>query len=211
MTIDYAQLERRLTDGEVELFAELFDHHRPRLWRFVHFRLDRRIRGRVDPDDVLQDIYLDASTRLDSYLAGDYPTLFLWLRLVAAQTLSNVHRAHLGVQARSVLKERSLPQGVCLPDASVSLSFHLVDKLSTPSRKVSRNELIEKMHDVLATIRPSDREIIALRHFEELTNQEVATILDLQPKAASIRYVRALERLQAAMAKHPEFELGRSL
>jgi RNA polymerase sigma-70 factor (ECF subfamily) len=204
---NFHELEIRLAAGDRDLFGELFDRHRPRLWRFVHFRLDGRIRGRVDPDDVLQDVYLDGNARIDSYLAGDYPSLFLWLRLVAAQTLSNVHRAHLGVQSRSVLKERSLPNGVYLPDASVSLSFHFVDKLSTPSQKLSRNELIGKMHEVMESIRPADREIIALRHFEELTNQEVAAVLGIQAKAASIRYVRALERLQSAMSQFPDFKL----
>jgi RNA polymerase sigma-70 factor, ECF subfamily len=207
MTTDVAELEKRLAGGEESLFGDLFDQHRPRLWRFIHFRLDSRVRGRIDPDDVLQDVFLDASSRLKHFLDGEFPSLFLWLRLIAAQTLSNAHRSHLGVQGRSVLKERSLPGGICLPDASVSLSFHFVDKLSSPSQKLSRDELVEKMHQVLETIRPADQEIIALRHFEELTNQEVAVVLNIRPKAASIRYVRALERLQAAMAEFPEFEL----
>lgn len=207
MSTDVLELERRLADGEQPLFGELFDHHRPRLWRFIHFRLDSRVRGRIDPDDVLQDVYLDAAARLDSFVNRDFPSLFLWLRLVAAQTLSNAHRSHLGVQARSVLKERSLPGGIYIPDASVSLSFHFVDKLSSPSQHMSRDELVAKMHEVMESIRPADREIIALRHFEELTNQEVAVLLEIRPKAASIRYVRALERLQSAMAEFPEFEL----
>lgn len=201
------ELEQRLATGEQALFGELFDFHRPRLWRFVHFRLDARVRGRVDPEDVVQEIYLDASQRLHNFIQGNFPSLFLWLRLVAAQTLSNTHRTHLGVQARSVLKERSLPQGVYLPDASVSLSFHFVDKLASPSHHLSRDELVSKVHELMQTLKMNDREIIALRHFEELTNQEVATLLSIQPKAASIRYVRALERLQAAMAQFPEFEL----
>jgi RNA polymerase sigma-70 factor (ECF subfamily) len=207
MLNDVPQLEKRLAAGDKSLFGDLFDHHRPRLWRFIHFRLDFRVRGRVDPEDVLQEVYLDAATRLDNFVTGEFPSLFLWLRLVAAQSLSNTHRTHLGVQARSVLKERSLPGGICLPDASASLSFHFVDKLLSPSQNMSRDELVAKMHEILETIRPGDREIIALRHFEELTNQEVAVVLEIQPKAASIRYVRALERLQVAMAAYPEFEL----
>jgi RNA polymerase sigma-70 factor (ECF subfamily) len=201
------ELEQRLATGERDLFGQLFDLHRPRLWRFVHFRLDARVRGRIDPEDVIQEVYLDAHQRLNNFLEGKFPSLFLWLRLVAAQTLSNTHRSHLGVQARTVLKERSLPPGIYLPDASVSLSFHFVDKLASPSHHLSRNELVAKMHELMQKLKTSDREIIALRHFEELTNQEVATLLEIQPKAASIRYVRALERLQAAMAQFPEFEL----
>ena len=200
------ELEKRLVDGERSLFGELFDHHRPRLWRFVHFRLDARVRGRIDPEDVVQEVYLDASARLDRFTSGEFPSLFLWLRLVAAQTLSNTHRTHLGVQARSVLRERSLPQGVFLPDASVSLSVHFVDKLVSPSHHLSRDELIAKMHEVMESIKPGDREIIALRHFEELSNQEVAVVLGIQAKAASIRYVRALDRLQSEMSKFPEFD-----
>ena len=101
-------LERRLKDGDTSLFAEAFSLHRPRIWQIIHFRLNDQIRGRVDPDDVLQEVYLDAEKRLRYFIDGDFKSLFLWLRLVAGQTLSNIHRIHLGTESRSVLRESDL-------------------------------------------------------------------------------------------------------
>ncbi len=196
MASDGETLQARLLAGDDSVFPAAFEAERGRLWRFVYFRMDRRIQGRVDPDDIVQEIYLAAESRLSKFVAGDFPSLFFWLRLVAAQTLSNVHRTHLGAQARSVHQEAPASLDGRLPDTSVSLSYHLIAHMTSPSQALSRDERAEQLHQALQQMSPLDREIIALRHFEELTNRETAMLLQLKPQAASIRYVRALERLQ---------------
>src|SRR4051812_26381261 len=91
----------RLGNGDLQAFTDLFGTHRERLWRILHFRLDRRVLGRVDVDDVVQEVFLEASQRIAHYRQGDFPTFFLWLRLVALQTLGKVHRRHLETRMRS--------------------------------------------------------------------------------------------------------------
>lgn len=173
--------------------------HRPRIWQIVHFRLNDQIRGRVDPDDVVQDIYLAAEQRLKHFIDGDFPSLFLWLRLVAGQVLSDIHRTHMGTESRSVLRELN-PRGANLwGNTSLCLSQRFVAHVTSPSQAAMKVELVDQVRKALETMNDIDREIVALRHFEELTNQEVATELGIAPKAASIRYMRALERLRTIM------------
>ena len=97
-------LQQRLADGDTNVFGELFTIHRPRLWQIIHFRHSDKIRGRVDTDDVVQGVYLEAEQRLRHFVDGDFPSLFLWLRLIVGQTLSKIHRTHLQTESRSVLR-----------------------------------------------------------------------------------------------------------
>ncbi|MCR9200246.1 MAG: sigma-70 family RNA polymerase sigma factor [Planctomycetaceae bacterium] len=190
--------EGRLLAGDRTQFDVAFSHHRPRLWQLVHFRLSDQIRARVDPDDVVQEVYLDAQKRLDHFLKGTFPSFFLWLRLVAGQTLSHVHRTHLSTESRSVGRESAAP---AWGSTSLCLSQRFIAHLTSPSQAASRKELIAEVHQALHGMTETDREVLALRHFEELTNQEVAAELQIEPKAASIRYVRALERLRHVLEK----------
>lgn len=189
-------LEKRLKAGEIEVFAEVFTQHRARIWQIVNFRINDHIRGRVDPDDVVQDIYLAAEKRLKYFVEGNFPTIFLWLRLVAVQTLSNVHRKHLGTESRTALKEISMTGEKRWDHTSFCLSQRFIAHMSTPSQAVARGELATQIREALDTMNETDREILALRHFEELTNREVALELGISPKASSIRYIRALEKLR---------------
>lgn len=190
--------EGRLLAGDRTQFDVAFSHHRSRLWQLVHFRLSDQIRARVDPDDVVQEVYLDAQKRLDHFLKGTFPSFFLWLRLVAGQTLSHVHRTHLSTESRSVGRESA---AVAWGGTSLCLSQRFAAHLTSPSQAASRKELIAEVHEALRGMPETDREVLALRHFEELTNQEVAAELQIEPKAASIRYVRALERLRHVLEK----------
>lgn len=192
-------LEQRLADGDATVFGELFTIHRPRLWQIVHFRLSDKIRGRVDPDDVVQEVFLDAEKRLRHYIDGDFPSLFLWLRLVVGQTLSKIHRTHLGTESRSVLREASAARSGLWGNTSLCLSLRFIAHLTSPSQVLAKGELIGEVRQALDNMSEMDQEVLALRHFEELTNQEVAIELGIQPKAASIRYMRALERLRGVL------------
>ena len=202
--VDEAARLRRVLDGDARAFAELFDALRPRLSRMVHFRLDSRLRGRIDADDVVQEAFLDASKRLDAFRASQPMSPLVWLRLIVGQTMIDVHRRHLGAQMRDAGRELSL-QGPWAGNTSMSMSFCLLGRLSSPSQAALRAELSSMLATALEEMNPTDREVLALRHFEELTNKEVAEVLGIESKAASIRYVRALARLKLVLQKFPGF------
>ena len=201
---DEADLIRALRD-DPEALAELFTRHRDRLWRMVDVRLDRRLHGRVDPDDVLQEAYLDASRRIDHFRRDDGPSFFIWLRLIVGQTLVDVHRRHLGAKARAAGREVALHGAGAGDDTSASLAGGLMAQLTPPSRAAMRAEAASRLETALLGMEPIDREVLLLRHFEELSNGEVAEVLGIQVKAASIRYVRAVARLKVILAQFPEF------
>jgi RNA polymerase sigma-70 factor, ECF subfamily len=199
-----ALVERALVGDEAAL-GELFQRHRPRLRQMVRLRLDRRLLGRVDPSDVLQEAYLDLARELRNYEGQPKLPFFLWLRLVTGQRLLRIHREHLGTSMRDAGREVSLYRGALPEASSQSLAAQLLGKMTSASQAVVRAEMQMKLQEVLNGLEPLDREIIALRHFEELSNQEAALVLGLSKSAASNRYVRALARLQKVLEAIPGF------
>lgn len=194
---------QRLRWGGQSALAEAFMEHRERLRRMVQLRMDRRVSGRVDPSDVLQEAFLDASRQLDQYLVDRPMSLFLWLRFLTGQRLMAIHRQHLGVQKRDARQETSLHRPA-MPEAdSLSLSFGLFGAMTSPSMAAIRGEMQAQLQAVVDGLDPLDREILALRHYEELSNQETAEELGITTAAASKRYIRALERLRAALSHVP--------
>src|SRR3954469_9703837 len=185
-------LVRIAAAGDGRALAELFGRYRQRLGRMVRLRLDRRLQGRVDPSDVLQEAYLDAAEQLPHYLKTPDMGLFLWLRLVTGQRLARVHRQHLGAAMRDAGREVSLHRGAMPHASTASLAAQLLGRITSASRAVARAEVQLQLQQALNGMDPIAREIIALRHFEELTTGEAARALDLSAQAASKRYVRAL-------------------
>lgn len=194
---DVAALEAQ---GE-EALAESFSHFGPRLDKMIRFRLDQRLWGRVDPSDVLQEAYLEAAARLKAYLARPEVPVFVWLRTVTEQVLVNVHRRHLGAKIRDARVEVSMHRKQGGQATSYCLAARLIGKMTSPSQAAIREEMIDQLRSAFDKMDPIDREVLALRHFEELGNNEVAEILGLQKAAASNRYVRALNRLKTVMAE----------
>ena len=199
----------RLCGCDSSALADAFAQHRQRLWRIVNFRMDRRMSGRVDPDDVLQEAYIDAAKRLGHYGKDGFHSPFLWLRLIVQQTLIDIHRRHLSTQARDAGRESPIfgrhPQAT-----SASLAICLVGGWTSPSQAAVRVELVDQVQAAIGTMSTVDQEILALRHFEELTNGEAAEALEIEPKAASIRYVRAILRLkQVLLGFSGMLEVGR--
>ncbi len=192
---DIARLLERVRRGDQAALAELFDRYRPRLRRMVELRLDARLAGRVSASDVLQEAYIDALKRVDHYFLKPDQPFFGWLRLVVGQRLADVHREHMA-QKRDAGQEVSLDRGGVPAADSGYLAAGLIGHLSSPSHAARRNEAVARLEDGLARMDPVDREVLALRHFEELSNAEVAAVLGIQPAAASKRYVRALGRLR---------------
>ena len=202
-TQEIEPLLARLKQGDQTALAELFALYRGPLERMIDFRLDPRLNGRVAASDVLQETYLDALKRAPHYFKKPDMPFGLWLRLIAGQRLVDVHRQHLGAQMRSVVQEISLPQGAWAGASSACLAAHLVGQFTPASQALERMEMAAKVESALASLEPIDREVLSLRHFEELTNGEVATILGIEKAAASKRYLRALERLRTALAAVP--------
>jgi RNA polymerase sigma-70 factor (ECF subfamily) len=205
---DDESLETLVNDvihGDRQALAELFAHYRDRLWRIVNFRMDQRLVGRVDADDILQEAYLDAEKRIEHFLHDSPDSFFIWLRLIVNQTLIDVHRRHLGTQARDASRERSISGAWSAESTSFSLSQHLLGHLTSPSQAAVRAELAEQLNVALAGMGGLDREVLALRHFEELSNSETARALEISEQAASLRYVRAIVRLKKILEAIPGF------
>jgi RNA polymerase sigma-70 factor, ECF subfamily len=202
---DDDDLLRRLEVGDERALTELFTRHRERLRRMIRLRLDRRLRGRIDSSDVLQDTYLAVARRAREYPGQAAMPPFLWLRLLTGQTLQALHRHHLKVHMRDAGQEVSL-RGRATPQAnSACLAEMLLGRLTSPTRAARRAEMQLKLQAILNAMEPLDREILALRHFEELSNGEIAQVLDLTKTAASNRYFRALERLKERLKGMPGF------
>lgn len=198
------QLER-LEQSDGTALAELFSQHRERLWRMVNFRIDKRLSGRVDADDILQEAYLDAAQRVHHYLEDTSRSFFVWLRLVVSQTMVDVHRRHLGAQMRDINREVSMNRPAYTQATSICLAAQLLGSMTSPSQAVQKAEMTRQLEEALEKMDPIDQEVLALRHFEELTNSEVAEVLNIQQKAASIRYVRAIARLKEVLKRIPGF------
>ena len=192
-------------DPVERLAEELARRYRDRLRRMVQLRLDRRLQGRVDASDVLQEAYLDAARRAPEYAANPALAPLLWLRLLTGQRLLVVHRQHLGTKMRDAGQEVSLYRGALPQASSVSLAAQLLGRLTSPTQAAARAEMQLRLQEALNGMDPLDREILTLRHFEELSNGEAAAVLGLQKSAASKRYVRALARLQAVLEGIPGF------
>jgi RNA polymerase sigma-70 factor (ECF subfamily) len=183
-------------NGDDGALAVLVERHRDRLERMVRLRIDRRLQGRVDPADVVQDAYLTVRGKFSQYSADSRLPFFLWLRLEVGQKLVDVHRFHLGAQMRDAGQEVSLYRGALPQVTSLSLAEHLLGKLTPASQAAMRVELKLRVQEAINSMAPHDREVLILRHFEELSNTEIAQVLGIKPSAAVNRYVRALKRLK---------------
>ncbi len=200
-----AELVRRAAAGDQQAVNELFARHRDRLRVMVRLRLNRRLQGRVDPSDVLQEAYLEVCKHFADYVRAPTLPFFLWLRYITGQKLIAVHRQHLGAQARDADREVSLFRGALPQASSASLAAQLLGRFPSPSQAAMRAELQIRVQEALNGMDPIDREVLALRHFEMLSNAETAEVLGLKKSAASNRYIRALERLKDILAGLPDF------
>jgi RNA polymerase sigma-70 factor, ECF subfamily len=198
-------LLRRVGGGDAQASAQLFARFRPRLRQIVRLRLDRRLQGRLDPSDVLQETYLDFARRVPEYVRNPSMPFFLWLRFLAGQKLIDLHRQHLGAQMRDAGQEVSLYRGALPQASSLSLAAQLMGRLTSASQAAIRAELQTRVQETLNSMDPMDREVLTLRHFEMLSNDETAAVLDISKTAASNRYIRALKRLKDMLTGLPGF------
>ncbi len=187
----------RARDGDREALLAEFAREEPRIVRMVELRLDPRLRRRVDPADVVQEAWIDAAARFERWCAQPSLPFQVWLRLVAAEVLTRVHRQHLGTHMRDAQREITLDSRPSISAAALADAF--VASQTTPSQAMRREEVRTRVLDALSELDELDREIVALRHFEGLTNEEAAAELAIEPAAASKRFVRALVRLRPVL------------
>jgi RNA polymerase sigma-70 factor (ECF subfamily) len=177
-------------------FDRLLARHRPDLLQFVALRMDRKLRGRLDPSDVVQDAHLEVYRRLGDFLDRHPMPFHIWLRKTAYERLLMARRQHVEAAQRAVGRERPLPDR-----SSLLFARRILARGSTPSQSLGRRELARRVHQIFAELPDIDREILVMRNLEERSYQEIACILDIEPAAARKRHGRALIRLHALLAK----------
>jgi RNA polymerase sigma-70 factor (ECF subfamily) len=192
-----SELLERVRAGDRVAFDQLFARHRDTLRQAIALRLDKKLRARVDPSDVLQETQIDAFQRLDDYLQRRPMPFKLWLQKAAHERLIKVREHHREAARRSV--EREVP----LPDqTSLELFHRLCGIPSAAERLPERRDLVRTVRQVLADLSEEDREILLMRYLEKLSNQEIGHLLDLDPGTVSKRHGRALLRLQKLLRAH---------
>lgn len=182
--------------GDTDAVDQLLDRHRKALRRMIEMRLDQRVTRRVDVSDVLQDVLIEASRRLQSYLDHPPMAFHLWIRQIARDRIIDAHRRHAVSAKRSVEREMSLTAPAKLDQSSVELAGQLRDGDLTPAAAATQREIALQLEQAIHQLRDQDREIILMRHYEQLSNLEVAQALGLTEPATSMRYLRALRRLR---------------
>jgi len=195
------RLEKALKQGDQQALASLFTEYRDQLHRLVSHRMDRRLARRLDASDVVQQSFIEARNRIKHYLNHSSMPFSLWVRQVTLQTLVEAHRRHFGVQKRDLSQEVALERA----NSSYStLADRLVSDLASPSTIAVRQERLDRLREAIDSMDEIDREILVLRHFEELGNKEISELLGIGQPAASNRYVRALARLGEILSADPD-------
>jgi RNA polymerase sigma-70 factor, ECF subfamily len=197
------RLLERARAGDMQALNELIGRHRARLRRMVELRLDRRLQSRIDASDVIQEAYVEVVSRLGEYLSEPSYPLFLWLRLIVGERLLKLHRHHLGTKMRDAELEVSIYRGALPAASSAALAAQLLGKHTSPTQAAMRAERMMRLQEALNTLDPMDREVLSLRHFEEMSLAETALSLGIEQSAAAKRYIRALKRLKAVLTTMP--------
>ncbi len=193
----------QLRGGGRQALAALFDRYRDRLRRMVELRIDAHVRARLDSSDVLQEAFLDVDRDLEAYLADPKLPPLLWLRLHVGRRLTTLHRQHLGTKMRDAGMEISLYRDALPEASSAALASMLLGKHTSPTQAALRAERLLRVQEALNTLDPIDREVLALRHFEQLSRTETAEVLGISQEAAAKRYFRALKRLKNVLSALP--------
>jgi RNA polymerase sigma-70 factor (ECF subfamily) len=200
-----SELLKKGVAGDQQALADLWDLYRERLRRLVKLRMDRRMQGRVDASDVLQEAFVDFASRAEEYTSDPSMPFFLWLRYLTGQRLQLLHRHHLGTMMRDAGREVSIHRGPMPQATSVSLAAQLMGRFTSVTQAVQRAEMQVMLQEAINSMDEIDREILALRHFEELSNTETAQVLGIKRSAASSRHLRAIKRLKEVLQGTPGF------
>jgi RNA polymerase sigma-70 factor, ECF subfamily len=195
--------------GDEMAIEQLLTRHREALKRMIDMRLDKRVAQRVDVSDIVQEVLVEASRRLQIYLENPAMPFHLWIRQIAKDRIIDAHRRHRVSAKRSVDRERRLEVQGTLDASTIELAGQLLDPELTPAAKATQREMALQVQACIEQLEDRDRDILLMRHYEQLTNQEVAVTLGLTEPAASMRYLRALKRLRSIIAgETSDFENG---
>ncbi len=194
------QLLAEAKQGDAEAVNGLLDRHRDAVKRLVQMRLDQRIQRRVDVSDVVQEVMVEANRRLQDYLRNPIMSFRLWLRQIARDRIIDAHRRHRGSAKRSVDRERPLAAPAGMDHSTMELAAQLQDPELTPRAAATQREILRRVEQAISELGENDAEVILMRHYERLTNQEIAQALNLSEPAASMRYLRALRRLRELLS-----------
>lgn len=189
--------------GDSAAWGELLSAHQEKLIRMAQFRMDPRLRGRIDAADVVQEAFAEAAAHREDYFNPPRPPLFVWLRGVVNKKLLELCRHHLGTRMRDAKRDRPLDAPHAADDTSAALCAQLTAGITRPSIAAVYGEIRTRLTEALDEMDATDREVLALRHFEQLSSAETAQVLGIQERAAAKRYLRALERLRQILAQMP--------
>jgi RNA polymerase sigma-70 factor (ECF subfamily) len=188
----------RAMNGDVSARSHLLAKHSERLLRMVELRMDPRLKPRIGASDIVQDAIIEADRRLPNFPRDRPVSFYVWLRTLTQQKLLDATRFHLRKQ-RNVKQEIRLD---VLPDATSRVFvLELADSIATPGRAAERVERAAIVGTAIQSLRPEQREVLVLRHFEGLSNREVAEVLDVSESTASSRYIQAIQRLTKSLER----------
>jgi RNA polymerase sigma-70 factor (ECF subfamily) len=191
--------------GDLAAREQLLARHRERLRKMIAVRMDRRLLGRFDPSDVVQEALADACQELPAYLQRRPLPFYPWLRQLAWARLVDLHRHHLLARRRSVLREEA-PDWPLPDESALQLADRLVASGTSPSGRLLRDELLAQVRLALERLSPRDREVMVMRHLEQLSTREIAAVLGVTEGAVKVRLVRALQRLHKSLGGVPPEE-----
>ena len=197
-------LLKQAVEGDDAAVNQLLDRHRNSLRQLIRMRLDQKIQKRIDVSDVLQDVLIEANRRLTRYLNDPVMPFHLWLRQIARDRIIDAHRRHRVSAKRSVDREQQMVAPRGYDQSSIHLASLLGDQQLTPAAAALQKEMARKVEAAISELDPKDCEIIVMRHYEHLTNQEISQALGLNEPAASMRYMRAIRRLKVILQGESE-------
>lgn len=192
-------LLKEALEGNTSAVNQLMDRHRNSLRQLVRMRLDQKVQKRIDVSDVVQDVLVEANRRLQRYLNDPIMPFHLWLRQIAKDRIIDAHRRHRVSAKRSIDREQPLVAPRGYDQSSIHLASLLGDQQLTPAAAALQKEMARKVEAAVAQLNENDCEIVVMRHYEHLSNQEIGQILGLTEPAASMRYLRAIRRLKAIL------------
>ena len=186
-------------EGDSDAVNRLLEKHRVPIRRLVELRLDRKVQRRVDVSDVVQDVMIEASGRLEKYLADPQMAFHLWLRQIAWDRIIDTYRRHRQSAKRNMDREQPMTSAASPDQSTLELAIQICDPALTPAAAATQREIAIKVESAIEKLNDQDREIILMRHYEHLSNLDIAEVLGINPPAASMRYLRAVRRLREVL------------
>jgi RNA polymerase sigma-70 factor (ECF subfamily) len=193
-------LLKRARGGDAKAVNLLLSRHQAKLHTLVRLRLDRRVSARIDPSDVIQETLVEAHRRLSEYLRHPALPFYPWLRQLACERLGRLHQRHLRAQKRSVKCEEAF-EPLMSDESLAMLAKHVAQRGSGPQSRVLQTELRAHVREALARLTPAHREVLVLRHMEQLSVEEISAILGIGQSTVTMRHLRALQKLRAILGK----------